>query len=267
MVSTKVLLLLLLLALGGANYFVVEGLRRNPSAPIMRLKRFAEVEIGIGLAVLCAAASLTSLPPGIDLTQDRLSWQEIVQCLTPTFPIRLTSPAYDQLPISKLQAKIAVADASRTTAPQAYVPGEGFILPRNAADIAWSEYNHHWAGIFVMLIGLLALIEHLRWSRWAKHWPLIFLAIASFLFFRADEQAWPLGQVGFFASLREPEVAQHRIFTLLIILFGLFEWRGGVMRKKKKQAAPDFFLQNPFSTPSDATPSPPRTQHKGPIRC
>jgi copper resistance protein D len=216
--------LLILLAAGGANYIVVESLRRDPSAPIMRLKRFAEVEIGIGLTVLFAAASLTSLPPGIDLTQDRLSWPEIVERLTPQFPIRLTSPAYDQLTISKLQAKIAVADASRTTVPQAYVPGEGIILPRNAADIAWSEYNHHWAGIFVMLIGLLALIEHFRWGRWARHWPLIFLAMAAFLFFRADEQAWPLGPTGFFASLRDPEVAQHRIFTLLIILFGLFEW-------------------------------------------
>jgi putative copper resistance protein D len=116
----KALLLLILLAAGGANFIVVERLRRDPSAPILRLKRFAEVEIGIGLTVLFAAASLTSLPPGIDLTQDRLSWPEIVERLTPQFPIRLTSPAYDQLTISKLQAKIAVADASRTTVPQAY---------------------------------------------------------------------------------------------------------------------------------------------------
>ena len=242
MVSTKALLLLILLAAGGANYMVVERLRRNPSAPIMRLKRFAEVEIGIGLTVLFAAASLTSLPPGIDLTQDRLSWPEIVERLTPQFPIRLTSPAYDQLTISKLQAKIAVADASRTTVPQAYVPGEGIILPRSAADIAWSEYNHHWAGIFVMLIGLLALIEHFRWGRWARHWPLIFLAMAAFLFFRADEQAWPLGPAGFFASLRDPEVAQHRIFTLLIILFGLFEWRVRMNGSKDGKAAMVFPL-------------------------
>jgi putative copper resistance protein D len=203
----------------------------------MRLKRFAEVEIGIGLTVLFAAASLTSLPPGIDLTQDRLSWHEVVERLTPQFPIRLTSPAYDQLTISKLQAKITLADAQRTTAPQAYVPGGGIVLPRSAADIAWSEYNHHWAGISIMFIGLLALIEHFRWGRWAKHWPLIFLGMAAFLFFRADEQAWPLGQVGFFASLRDPEVAQHRIFTLLIILFGLFEWRVRLSGKKDSWAA------------------------------
>jgi hypothetical protein len=112
-------------------------------------------------------------------------------------------------------------------------------LARNAPDIAWSEYNHHWAGIFVMLIGLLALIEHFGWGRWAKHWPLIFLAMAAFLFFRADEQAWPLGQVGFFASLRDPEVAQHRIFTLLIILFGPDRRRRSAVPVRTASAIPD----------------------------
>jgi putative copper resistance protein D len=81
------------------------------------------------------------------------------------------------------------------------------------------------------------LIEHFHWGRWAKHWPLIFLAMAAFLFFRADEEAWPLGQIGFFASLRDPEVAQHRIFVLLIILFGLFEWRVRVSGNKDSKAA------------------------------
>ncbi|HEV2153722.1 copper resistance D family protein [Bradyrhizobium sp.] len=225
MTLAKVGLLLMLLALGAGNYFLVERLRRDPATPILRLKRFAEVEIGIGLTVLLAAASLTSLPPGVDLAQDRLNWQEIVERATPQWPPRLTSPDYDKLTVAQLQARITLADAGRANAQAAYVPGEGTILPRNAEDIAWSEYNHHWAGIFVVLIGLLALIEHFRWGRWARHWPLLFLGMAAFLFFRADEQAWPLGPAGFFESLRDPEVAQHRIFVLLIAMFGIFEWR------------------------------------------
>ncbi|CCE11812.1 putative Copper resistance protein, copD family [Bradyrhizobium sp. STM 3843] len=225
MTSAKVAMLLMLLALGAGNYFAVERLRQSdPKAPVLRLKRFVEVELGIGLTVLLTAGSLTSLPPGIDLSQDRLSWQEIVERATPQWP-RLTSPAVDQLTISQLQAKIDAADAQRVTAPPAYVPGEGVILPRSAEDIAWSEYNHHWAGIFVVLIGLLAMIEHVRWGQWARHWPLLFLVMAAFLFVRADEMAWPIGPIGFFASLRDPEVAQHRMFVVLIILFGLFEWR------------------------------------------
>jgi copper resistance protein D len=225
MVLAKIALLLMLLTLGGCNYLAVEALRRDPTAPALRLKRFVEVEIGIGLTVLLTAASLTSLPPGVDLSQDRLNWHEIVERAAPQWPPRLVSPDHDRLTISLLQAKIAAAEAQQKSAPPAYVPGEGVILPRNAEDIAWSEYNHHWAGIFVALIGLLALIEHFWWGRWARHWPLIFLVMAGFLFVRADEQAWPLGPIGFFESFRDPEVAQHRIFILLIAAFGLFEWR------------------------------------------
>jgi len=236
MVATKVALMLLLLALGGANFLTVEGLRRDVSTPVLRLKRFAEVEIGIGITVLLAAASLTSLPPAIDLAQDRVSWTEIVERFKPELP-RLASPSFDKLTITQLQAKIAEADARRLPAPQAYVPGEGIVLPRNAEDIAWSEYNHHWAGIFVTLIGILALIQHFKWGRWARHWPLLFLGLAGFLFFRADEQAWPIGQIGFFESMRDAEVAQHRVFELLIVLFGLFEWRVQTSGKKKQKAA------------------------------
>ncbi|OAF00407.1 copper resistance protein [Bradyrhizobium centrolobii] len=225
MTSAKVGLLVMLLVLGASNYFLVERLRRDPGTPILRLKRFAEVEIGIGLTVLLAAASLTSLPPGADLPHDRLNWQEIVERITPQWPLRLSSPDHDRLTISQLQEKVAATEEQRARVPPAYVPGEGTILPRSAEDIAWSEYNHHWAGVFVMLIGLLALVEHFRWGSWARHWPLLFLGMAAFLFFRADEQAWPLGPAGFFESFRDPEVAQHRIFVLLIVVFGLFEWR------------------------------------------
>jgi putative copper resistance protein D len=237
MTSAKVALFSMTLALGASNYFVVERLRRDPRAPVSRLKRFAEVELGIGMTALLAAASLTSLPPAIDLAQNRLTWQEIVERATPQWPVRLTSPTHDQLTISLLQAKIASADKDRASAPTAYVPGEGTFLPRNAEDIAWSEYNHHWAGIFVVLIGMLALIEHLRWGQWARHWPLIFLVMAAFLFLRSDEQAWPLGPLGFFESFRDPEVAQHRLFTLLIVVFGVFEWRVRIRPKEAGKGA------------------------------
>jgi putative copper resistance protein D len=52
----------------------------------------------------------------------------------------------------------------------------------------------------------------------------MFVVLAVFLFFRSDPEVWPLGDIGFFASLRDPEVAQHRAFVLLIAVFGVFEW-------------------------------------------
>ncbi len=224
MVATKVLLLLGLLSLGAMNYRSVERVRRAPDASILRLRRFAEVEIGIGLTVLFAAASLTSQPPAVDLVNDRVSLHELAERLTPQWP-RLASPDHASLALSELQAAIDAAAAAQRPRPQAYVPGEGDIPPRNAEDIAWSEYNHHWAGILVLVIGVLALIERTGKAPWARHWPLLFLGLAGFLFVRSDPEVWPLGDVGFWASFRDPEVVQHRIFVLLIVAFALFEWR------------------------------------------
>ncbi|HKW53057.1 MAG TPA: CopD family protein [Stellaceae bacterium] len=224
MVVTKALLLLGLLCLGGMNYLLVERLRRVPGTPIVRLRRFAEVEIGLGISVLFAAASLTSQPPAVDLTTDRASLHEIVERLTPHWP-RLASPAHASLALSELQAKIDAAAAANAPRPQAFVPGEGVLPPRNAEDIAWSEYNHHWAGLFVLAIGLLTLAERTGHAPWARHWPLLFIGLAAFLFIRSDPEVWPLGDIGFFASLRDPEIVQHRIFVALIAAFGFFEWR------------------------------------------
>ena len=224
MVGAKIAMFLMLLALGGMNFLVVERLRSDPAAPVSRLRRFAEVEVGIGISIFFAAASLTSVPPAVDLTQDRVSWQEIVERNTPQWP-RLTSPEHDTLALPSLQLQLDAAAARHHAAPQAaFVPGSGELPPRNAEDIAWSEYNHHWAGLFVLAMGILAILCQAG-VRWAKHWPLLFLGLGAFLFVRSDPETWPLGDIGFVASLRDVEVLQHRFFVLLITIFAGFEWR------------------------------------------
>ena len=224
MVGTKAALLAGLLFLGGMNFLVVERLRRDPGTSILRLKRFAEVEVGIGLTVLFAAASLTSQPPGADLTQDRASFAEVVDRFVPQWPPRLNSP--DRTQLMAYQIEIARQEAAKTKQPLplAYTLGSGVLPPRDAADVAWSEYNHHWAGLAVLLIGTLALGELSGIAPWARHWPLLFVGLAVFLLFRSDPEVWPLGDIGFFASFRDPEVAQHRVFVALIAGFGIFEW-------------------------------------------
>jgi len=59
---------------------------------------------------------------------------------------------------------------------------------------------------------------------WARHWPLGFLAMAVFLLVRNDPGSWPLGPEGFWEGLTRAEVVQHRIFVLLVVAFGVFEW-------------------------------------------
>ncbi|MBI1207716.1 MAG: copper resistance protein [Azospirillum sp.] len=233
MLVVKILLMFGMLCLGAANFFNHERLAVDPQTPLLRLRRFAEVELGVGIAVFLAAASLTSVPPAVDLSQDRVTVPEIVERMTPVWP-RLTSPDHDSLAIPTLQAKLDAEAKARGAAerPMAFVPGSGVLPPSKAEDIAWSEFNHHWSGIFVLAIGLLALLEQTGRVPIARHWPVLFLALAGFLLIRSDPETWPLGDIGFFESLRDPEVAQHRLFVLLITGFALFEWavRAGPLR-------------------------------------
>ncbi len=224
MVGAKIAMFGMLLCLGLGNLLVTERMRRDPTTPVLRLRRFAEVEIGIGFTLFFAAASLTSVPPGIDLTQDRATWHEIVaRDLTPVWP-RLSSPDHAGLAIPALQAQLDHEATARAQEPRAaFVEGSGDIPPRNAADIAWSEYNHHWAGLFVLAIGFLALLNQAG-LRWARHWPLVFLGLSAFLFIRSDPEVWPEGNIGLLDSLRDAEVVQHRLFALMPLLFGIFEW-------------------------------------------
>nr|WP_239556798.1 CopD family protein [Dyella flava] len=236
MVGAKIAMFLALLALGAGNLMVTERLRKNQDASVIRLRRFAEVEIGIGFTIFFAAASLTSVPPAVDLTTDRVTLHEIAVRNAPAWP-RFTSPDHDKLAISQMQAQLDQEATQRgQVAAQANVPGSGILPPRNADDIAWSEYNHHWAGIFVLLIGFLALLNRAG-VRWLKHWPLLFLLMAGFLLVRSDPEVWPMGSEGFWVAWRDVEVAQHRFFVALIILFGMFEWAVRTGRLHNPKAA------------------------------
>jgi putative copper resistance protein D len=198
MVLTKVAMLGMLSCLGAMNFFAIRKLAAGHEVSLLRLRRFVEVELGLGLIVFFAAASLTSLPPAIDVVTDRATPGEVGARFTPRWP-SLSSPSIDTLPIGDREAA------------------------RTAEDRAWSEYNHHMAGLFVLAMGLLAILHRLG-ARWARHWPLIFLGLAAFLLVRNDPGAWPLGPLGFWQSMAYAEVLQHRLFVLLVIAFGIFEW-------------------------------------------
>jgi putative copper resistance protein D len=221
MVATKVILFVTLLLLGALNFQIA----RSPSggAVIASLKRLGEAEIGIGITVILTAASLTSLPPAIDLKTDRVSAQEIAARLSPSLP-RLASPAIAELPEDIYVAQVKSFDAG-TLSSASFVPGQAGTRPNTPAEKSWSEYNHHWAGLIVLAIGLLAFLAQANHSRWARNWPLLFLGLALFLFLRSDPETWPLGPNGFWVTLQDPEVLLHRIFVFLVIGLAIFEWR------------------------------------------
>src|SRR5215470_9198833 len=211
MMLAKIYLLLLILAMGAGNFFLVRQIERAPAPLLVRLRRFGEAEIGLGFTAILAAASLTSQPPAVDLTQDRLTSHEIIERIRWVQP-RMTSP-----PLKALAPPTAIQIAVQNS-----LFGSG--NENDANDRAWSEYNHHWSGLIVLLAGLLALLARWRQFKWAQHWPLLFIGLAVFILLRADPENWPLGPRPFWASFSSPDVLQHRLYALLITAFAIFEW-------------------------------------------
>ena len=233
MSATKSGLFAVLLLLGLANFLLLHRFARAGADFLPRLKRFVECELIVGICVFGIAASLTSVPPGADLPDDRVSWAEIQERAVPRMP-RFTSPSHADLGIPALQAQLDAQARENAERPQAFIPGEGFLPPRNAFDIAWSEYNHHMSGFVVLAVGLAALADATRRVALARHWPLLFMGLAAFLFARSDPEAWPMGDIGFLDSLRDPEVLQHKLLSLLVVVFAVSEW---LVRLRGKRSA------------------------------
>lgn len=246
MAGTKAALLGVMLLLGLGNFLLLHRLGAGAAA-LARVRRFVEAEAAIGLAALALAASLTSVPPAADLPEDRVAWSDIAERFTPAAP-RFSSPSHADLAIPALQARLdaewGAREQAQASRPQAFTPGEGLLPPRNAGDIAWSEYNHHWSGLLVLLVGFAALLDSTGRVPLARHWPLLFLLLALFIGVRSDPEAWPLGEIGLLDSLRDPEVVQHKLAALLVAGFAVAEWavRLGRLRGRLRFVFPGAML-------------------------
>jgi copper resistance protein D len=235
MLGAKIALFVALLILGAANFHILKGIGTDKSGTAEKsLFCFGEAEIGIGLSVILAAASMTSQPPSVDLLQGRVTIQEIVGRFGPRMP-RFSSPDIKEISESTNEI-IKRAEAAGKPLPAAFVPGQSGIGTNTAADIAWSEYNHNCAGFVVFLMGILALLSRSKYFSWAKIWPLAFLLLAVFLFFRADPENWPMGPNGFWASFAVTDVLQHRAAVVLITIFAIFQYRVETNRVKSMAA-------------------------------
>ncbi len=218
----KIYLLLLMLLLGAANWYMQRAMDRDPQPLLLRLRRFAEVEVGLGFTAILAVASLTSQAPAIDQMQDRLTRQEIAARFRIEEP-RMRSPSF-----AALRPPVPIGAAVHRSSYMATVS--------DADDMAWSEYNHHWAGLVVLLAGGLALLSRIPRWRWARFWPISFAGLSAFILLRADPENWPLGPRPFWQSFYEPDVLQHRIYAVLILGFAVFECAVQVGRVRPKWA-------------------------------
>jgi putative copper resistance protein D len=225
MVSAKALMLGVLLLLGGVNFLLLRNTSKDQVMP--RLRRLIEAELGIGITVILTAASLTSQPPAVDQPEETVSMTQIWHRIKPAVP-RLN---YHFIP----ETDSATGEPLKP-GPNTPVNVDGFPLtPRLINDSIQSESNHHWMGLVVLAMGLLALLARTGKAPWAEYWPLLLIGIAVFIFLLADTECWPVGWKGFWACWADPEVFQHRMAALVCVGFAVFELR---VRKQKKENDP-----------------------------
>ncbi len=220
MLLAKIAMLGAMLALGGINFLMLR--KYSPGETIPRLRRLVEAEVGIGITIILSAASMTAQPPAVDLPNDTVQLSHIVQRFKPEVPL-LRSPNPADLSTKIPGQVISQSDPTRQTV--AYT-SEGMALSiRKIADMKWSEYNHHWMGLIVLAMGILAFLARTGKAPWAEYWPLLMIGIAIFIFLRGDPECWPLGPKSFWSTWAQPEIFQHRAAAILCIAFAIFELR------------------------------------------
>ena len=220
MVIAKIVMLVAMLALGGINFLMLR--KYSPDQVMPRLRRLVEAEVGIGITIVLAAASLTSQAPAADQPDDTVDLPHIVARMKPAWP-RMESPEASALS-TKYPGRI-IKPLDPSGAPAGYLTDGTPVSARVLNDMKWSEYNHHWMGIIVVAMGLLAVLARTGRAPWAEYWPLLMIGIAVFIFLRGDPECWPLGPRSFWATWARPEVFQHRLAALLCIAFAIFELR------------------------------------------
>jgi len=98
---------------------------------------------------------------------------------------------------------------------------------KRLADKQESEFNHHVAGILVILAGMFLLAESNLAKRWALvryAWPVCFLAAGLFVLIFSDTELWPFGpQSPWYGITHNTEDLQHKIFAVVLLALGLGE--------------------------------------------
>jgi putative copper resistance protein D len=96
--------------------------------------------------------------------------------------------------------------------------------------VAYSEFNHHVAGVAVVLMGLSELrqargLAFLAWTRFLL--PVAMLGVSAFLLIWSDHEAWPIGRLSFRETFfgNDLEMLQHKVYALSLLAVGLIELR------------------------------------------
>src|SRR6202050_2124222 len=99
------------------------------------------------------------------------------------------------------------------------------VQAKQLADKRESEFNHHLAGVLLILAALFFLAQNRLAGRGpAAHyaWAACLLFAGFFLLVFSDTEIWPFGYQSFYyAMTHNPEVAQHKTFAAILLGLGV----------------------------------------------
>jgi putative copper resistance protein D len=107
---------------------------------------------------------------------------------------------------------------------------------------AYSEFNHHLSGLFVLFMGGLPALDaagFLR-PRWLRLWPMSLLLLGGYLVVWSDRMAWPIGPLGLLDSLSDGEILQHKLYAVILLAMGSLE-RARLRARSLRWGSPAFF--------------------------
>jgi putative copper resistance protein D len=148
----------------------------------------------------------------------------------------LTIPAAAQVTVPKAQVSTdyvylhftpAISQLHMLVSMDDQTPMNASQMKMLMTDKAGSEFNHHLAGILIILAGFFILAEgafRKRWSSLRFAWPFCFLISGLFLLGFSDKELWPFGPQSWGYGLTHSlEVLQHKAFALILLAIGAIE--------------------------------------------
>lgn len=207
LVLVKIVLFFCVLALAIPNFFSARQWAKGHGRERFHLHVPSSVEVETILAgtLLVTAASLTGLPPSVDVAKEVVAPAELWIMYAPKIP-RLNGPERTRVNASEL------TDLR---------PGE----IGKKEDVRWDRFNHNVSGVIVLAMVVMAFLDTFGQWGWARRWPLTFIGFSILIFVFANPDHWPLGPVGFMASVQNIEVVQHWLAAGVVWCMGWFEWK------------------------------------------
>lgn len=207
LVLVKIVLFICVLALAIPNFFSVRQWATGHGRERLRLRVSSSIEVETILAgtVLVTAASLTGLPPSVDVAENVVAPAELWIMYVPKIP-RLSGP-----------------ERTRRDAPELTDRRTDAIGKKEG--VRWDRFNHNVSGVIVIAMVVMAFLDTFGKWGWARRWPLTFIGFSILIFVFANPDHWPLGPIGFMASVQNIEVVQHWLAAGVVWCMGWFEWK------------------------------------------